>query len=118
MSGRQRAVTLKVGERVEVDSRAFTYLGGYDAGEGDAGLRLAGALLLSLAWLAFGQLERRYGAGPHAPSAMDFAWATIGFLSASVGAALAICGNRIFDRVTVSQRWARGRPSRARPDSR
>ncbi len=63
MSGLPRAVSLAVGERVEVDGRAFIYLGGYDAGEGGAGLRLEDALSRAPVPLRMAEFETLYAEG-------------------------------------------------------
>ncbi len=43
----------------------------------------------------------------HDPTLLQMAGAAIGFFCFSTGATLAAIGNHIFDRVEISQRWAR-----------
>lgn len=72
----------------------------------DIGLRLGGAGLLGLAWLAFRELAGLHLSAIHSdPGVGPLALAAVGFLCASLGAVLIVQGRHIFDRVEVSRRW-------------
>lgn len=78
----------------------------------DIGLRLGGAALWGLAWLAFRTLAELHLSQTHAnPGAGALALAAAGFLCASLGAVLVAQGCHIFDPVEVSERWRRRFPS-------
>lgn len=78
----------------------------------DIGLRLGGAALWGLAWLAFRDLAGLHLSQTHAnPGVGALALAAAGFLCASLGAVLIAQGRHIFDRVEVSERWRRRFPS-------
>ena len=69
----------------------------------DLSLRLSGAALCGLAWLAIRTLLQQrlsLGMGPAA-----FALAGVGFLGASIGAMLLMIGHHIFDDVETSAQW-------------
>ena len=80
----------------------------------DIGLRLAGAALWGLAWLAARQLAALHLTQTHTDPDM---WAALlaaaAFLCASLGAALIIQGCHIFDRVEIGERWRVNSPSDA-----
>ena len=69
-------------------------------------LRLLGVGLCILAWRAIAYLMAMAGHGGHA-GLLGYALATTGFLFASLGSALAIMGEHLFDEVQVSARWRR-----------
>jgi hypothetical protein len=69
-------------------------------------LRLLGVGLCVLAWRMIVYLMAMAGHGDHAGLA-GYALATAGFLFASLGSALAIMGEHLFDEVQVSARWRR-----------
>lgn len=72
----------------------------------DIGLRLAGAALWGLAWLAARQLAALHLTQSHAdPDMWAAALAAASFLCASLGAVLVSQGCHIFDRVEISERW-------------
>ncbi len=82
----------------------------------DLGLRASGLALVALAALVLRTLYHRAGPGsPLQPGALEVLLATVGFLSASAGAALIVVGHHIFDQVRISQRWAYRRVSEPRP---
>ncbi|HIV76998.1 hypothetical protein [Sphingomonas yabuuchiae] len=69
-------------------------------------LRLLGVGLCVLAWRAIAHLIVMAGHGGRA-GLLGYALATGGFLFASLGSALAILGEHLFDEVQVSARWRR-----------
>ena len=69
-------------------------------------LRLLGVGLCILAWRAIAYLMAMAGHGGRA-GLLGYALATTGFLFASLGSALAIMGEHLFDEVQVSARWRR-----------
>jgi len=72
----------------------------------DIGLRLGGAALCGLAWLAFRELAALHPSRIHAdPGVGALLLAAAGFLCASLGAVLIAQGRHIFDSVEVSERW-------------
>lgn len=72
----------------------------------DIGLRLAGAALWGLAWLAARQLAALHLTQSHAdPGMWAVTLAAAAFLCASLGAVLVTQGRHIFDRVEISERW-------------
>lgn len=72
----------------------------------DMGLRLAGAALWGLAWLAARQLAALHLAQSHAdPDLWAALLAAAAFLCASLGAGLITQGHHIFDRVEIGERW-------------
>lgn len=72
----------------------------------DIGLRLIGAALWGLAWLAARQLAALHLTQSHAdPDMWAAALAAASFLCASLGAVLVSQGCHIFDRVEISERW-------------
>jgi len=73
-------------------------------------LRLLGAALLVLAWLAARTLRARALAGPISEDALAWLLAAATFVSASGGAALAAMGNHLFDQVQIARRWSRYGP--------
>jgi uncharacterized protein YjeT (DUF2065 family) len=78
----------------------------------DAGLRLAGIVLLAIALL----VGRRLFAAPD-PQArttpLCYLLALIGMASMSAGTALVVLGHHLFDRVVLSARWTvHGSPRR------
>lgn len=76
----------------------------------DAGLRLGGAALCGLSWLAIQGLAALHLAQAHASAGGGaFALALAAFLCASPGAVLLFLGRHVFDQVSVSARW-RGEP--------
>ncbi len=70
----------------------------------DLSLRAGGVLSLAIAVIAIHTLARLY---PQT-SPLAFLLATIGFLSASAGAMLAVVGGHIRDPVRISARWRHG----------
>ncbi|WP_332819680.1 hypothetical protein [Sphingopyxis sp.] len=82
----------------------------------DIGLRLGGAALCGLAWLAFRELAALHLSRIHAdPGAGALLLAAAGFLCASLGAVLITQGRHIFDSVEVSERWRTARMSPVPP---
>lgn len=74
----------------------------------DALLRVVGAVLLSGCWRLTRWLFQGFAArDPHHPPVVEVAAAAAGFLCFSSGAALALLGVHLFDRIAISQRWAR-----------
>ncbi|MDZ7281598.1 hypothetical protein KV697_03940 [Sphingomonas sanguinis] len=69
-------------------------------------LRFLGVGLCVLAWRAIVHLIVTAGHGGRA-GLVGYALATAGFLCASLGSALAILGEHVFDEVQVSARWRR-----------
>ena len=69
-------------------------------------LRLLGVGLCVLAWRMIVYLMAMAGHGGRAGLA-GYALATAGFFFASLGGALAIMGEHLFDEVQVSARWRR-----------
>ena len=77
----------------------------------DVGLRLGGAMLCGISWLAIRTFVHiRLATLPASPGLLAFALATLGFICASAGSALLTIGHHIFDEVEVSERW-RSRPA-------
>lgn len=73
---------------------------------GDAGLRLSGVCLCLIAYAALARLfAGRPSSATEVAGALTYALATIGFLSASAGAALTVFGHHLFDEIEVSARW-------------
>lgn len=70
-------------------------------------LRVAGAAILVLAWLAASALRSRAMAGAPGRDALAWLLACATFLCGSVGSGLAMLGPHIFDRIEVSRRWRR-----------
>lgn len=80
--------------------------GWHRSGWGDAGLRLAGAVLCALSCTAFDRLiALTHAAAGGAGTVTTLGLGTIGFLSASAGAAMLLLGRHLFDEVEVSSRW-------------
>lgn len=77
----------------------------------DFAMRAAGLLLCGLAGLAIARLGAM-PLRPRAVSAAAYLLATIAFLGASAGSAMALLGRHLFDEVAVSQRWRHRRPVR------
>jgi hypothetical protein len=72
----------------------------------DIGLRLGGAALGGLAWLAAHGLIGLHTAQTHAPpEARAVIFAAAAFLCASLSAVLITQGHHIFDKVEISERW-------------
>lgn len=72
----------------------------------DIGLRLIGAALWGLGWLAARQLAALHLTQSHAdPDMWAASLAAAAFLCASLGAVLVSQGRHIFDRVEISERW-------------
>ena len=69
-------------------------------------LRLLGVGLCVLAWRAIAYLMAMAGQGGRA-GLVGYVLATAAFLFASLGSALAIMGEHLFDEVQVSARWHR-----------
>lgn len=70
----------------------------------DLGLRALGLGFCAVAYVAIARLMAL--AQPlQAGSAMGFALAAIGFVGGSIGSALTMLGNHLFDEVQVSTRW-------------
>jgi len=70
----------------------------------DPALRLAGVLLMGAALL----VSRRLFGAPDARARVEplcYLLASIGMACASAGAALAVLGHHLFDRVELSARW-------------
>jgi len=74
------------------------------------GLRLAGVLLLALAYAAARALRARAVAGPVAGDPLAWLLAAASFVSASGGTALAVMGHHLFDQVQIARRWSRYAP--------
>ena len=84
----------------------------------DLGRRGAGAILCAVACLAIARLVAlclpsrggeilAHGSAVYGPA--TFALATIGFLGASAGSVLVLCGTHIFDEIVISARWRASR---------
>lgn len=72
----------------------------------DLGLRLGGAALSGLSYLAFRSLaEIRLPALPASPGLLAFALAAVGFACASAGCAFLMLGHHVFDQIEISSRW-------------
>jgi len=69
-------------------------------------IRFLGVGLCVIAWRSIAQLIVMTGHGGRAGLA-GYALATIGFLFASLGSALAVLGEHVSDEVQVSARWRR-----------
>ncbi len=77
-------------------------------------LRAGGAFLLAAGAGAMTFLDQMAHTPPlHEATLAEFALAAIGFLCLSAGTALLTLGGHIFDRVTLSARWAT--PASAEP---
>ncbi len=70
-------------------------------------LRVAGAGILGIAYLAGASLRSRAIAGPVNGDPFAYLLAAATFICGSAGTVLAALGAHIFDRVVVSQRWRR-----------
>jgi hypothetical protein len=72
----------------------------------DLGLRLSGAALCGVTWLAIRTLfHMRMAPWPASPGTLAYALAVIGFVCGSAGAALLTLGRHIFDEVEIGERW-------------
>ncbi|MGH6614645.1 hypothetical protein [Sphingomonas sp.] len=77
----------------------------------DISLRAAGFTMLGLAGISIHALTAlRAGLSQGSPPPWVFGLAMIGFIGASFGSALVVLGRHIFDRVEISERWARRSP--------
>lgn len=75
----------------------------------DIGLRAVGLLLCAVAYLAISHLIALQPSLPRqAVDAECFVLAATGFLSATVGSAIACLGHHVFDQVEISARWGSG----------
>ena len=74
-------------------------------------MRALGLVPCALACLSLHRLVAMYDADPAhwSPGLVAYALTAIGFLGASVGAAMLAAGAHLFDRIEVSERW-RARP--------
>lgn len=80
--------------------------GWHRSGWGDAALRLSGAALCALSYITFVRLVAwGHVAAKGASLVTPLGLGTIGFLSASAGAAMLLLGRHLFDEVEVSSRW-------------
>ena len=70
----------------------------------DMGLRAAGVLLCCLSYAAFARLMAMR-TPPQTADAVAYLLAAIGFTAASIGSAMLLLGNHLFDKVEVSARW-------------
>lgn len=75
---------------------------------GSAAIRLGGAVLIAVAWLAGSALRVRVD---HliVTGALDDALMAITFLSASAGMAAMVMGGHLFDQVPIAERWRSSR---------
>ena len=81
----------------------------------DLMLRSGGLAAALVAWCAIRHLAGDYAfPARHDPSLIDALCAATGFLGFSAGAVLGLWGAHIFDRIEVSQRWARRSAHRPR----
>lgn len=73
-----------------------------------AAIRLCGAVLIAMAWLAGSALRFRVD---HliVTGAVDDALMGIAFLAASAGVAAMVMGGHLFDRVPIAERWRSSR---------
>jgi hypothetical protein len=69
-------------------------------------LRLAGILLLGLAWWSGSTLLRRYGGKLEHPP-LEYLLALAAILCASAGSALTVTGHHLFDKAEIAARWGR-----------
>jgi xanthosine utilization system XapX-like protein len=77
----------------------------------DTSVRAGGFAMLGLAGISVHALTAlRAGLSQGAPPPWVFGLAMIGFIGASFGSALVVLGRHIFDRVEISERWARRSP--------
>ncbi len=67
-------------------------------------LRLAGAVLLAIAYAGGRHL---FAAPGHAPGALDCLLALVAFVALSAGSALLTLGGHLLDEVELSPRWRR-----------
>lgn len=70
----------------------------------DIGLRLSGLFLCGAAYLSLARLIA-IAAPHHAIDAIPYGLATVGFLSASLGSALALLGSHLFDEIEIRGKW-------------
>jgi len=68
-------------------------------------IRMSGLAVLGLSWACGHGLWLLHG--ERSPGAVVFLLALVTFLSASAGGAMLILGPHLFDKVEVSERWAR-----------
>lgn len=72
----------------------------------DIGLRLIGAVLGGVSWLAVRDLAARHLSEIHSdPGIGALVLAAAAFLCASLGAVLITQGRHIFDRIEIGERW-------------
>jgi len=79
----------------------------YEKTAGNLLLRVIGAGLLALTYVAIGLLRRRVTTGSIESDPLAYLLAAGAFICASGGALLAALGPHIFDRIEVSERWRR-----------
>ncbi len=79
----------------------------YDGRYASLLLRLAGVGLLVFAWFAGYALFHRTALGSIDRDAIAFLLAALIFLLGSAGAALALLGRHLFDRVELARQWSR-----------
>lgn len=72
--------------------------------QADLGLRALGLMSWTMAYFAVRTLVAMR-ISPQSAGALAYGLATIGFLGASAGSALAFMGNHLFDEIEVSSRW-------------
>lgn len=79
----------------------------------DLGLRAVGLILCGLAYLAIARLVAlplaSRGGETFAYGGVAYGLAAVGFLGASAGGILVLCGAHIFDAIIISARWRVGR---------
>lgn len=78
----------------------------------DIALRALGLALCGVAYAAITHLiAARPPAPPRSAGFVDYSLATIGFLTASAGTALALLGRHLFDDIEISARWQNTPPA-------
>lgn len=82
----------------------------YRSSSADVGLRGIGVLLCVVSYMALSRLLAVVPPLPDQTVGVEcYVLAAIGFLSASVGSAMACLGKRLFDPVEIGARWGSGR---------
>lgn len=76
----------------------------YRSRRADLGLRASGLLLCGIAYTAVSRLSAMH-ISPQTAGVFAYAFAAIGFLTASAGSALVLVGRHLFDEIEVSERW-------------
>ena len=78
----------------------------HETGLAKFGLRVAGLIVLAIAYWAGAALYHRF-AGTRAHPPLEYLLALAAIVCASTGSALTIMGHHLFDQVEVSSRWVR-----------